>query len=173
MIRFFNQAVGADGVLVDGGHAGGELVVAGRAVPGPEPRVLQAGSDDREALAVAAKPLAQVQQRHRVAQHGTLLDTRDRRDHRLELLQAAREVVHAAEYVFHGVPLDAEQTVGQRAHLEVFGTDYPTPDGTCIRDYIHVCDLADAHVAALDVLDPGRFKAFNLGNGNFTCATRR
>jgi hypothetical protein len=41
----------------------------------------------------------------------------DRRDHRLELLQAAREVVHAAEYVFHGVPLDAEQTVGQRAHL--------------------------------------------------------
>jgi UDP-arabinose 4-epimerase len=66
----------------------------------------------------------------------------------------------------HLLPVAMQVAVGQRAHLEVFGTDYPTPDGTCIRDYIHVCDLADAHVAALDVLDPGRFKAFNLGNGN-------
>ena len=53
-----------------------------------------------------------------------------------------------------------------RDKLNVFGTDYDTHDGTCVRDYIHVCDLADAHVAAIDVLEAGVFKAFNLGNGN-------
>lgn len=66
----------------------------------------------------------------------------------------------------HLLPIAMQVAAGERAQLEVFGTDYPTPDGTCIRDYIHVCDLADAHVAALDVVDPGCFKAFNLGNGN-------
>jgi len=50
--------------------------------------------------------------------------------------------------------------------LRVFGSDYPTPDGTCIRDYIHVCDLAEAHLLALDYLDSGRESAvMNLGNG--------
>ena len=50
--------------------------------------------------------------------------------------------------------------------LRVFGSDYPTPDGTCVRDYIHVCDLADAHLLALDYLQAGKTSAvFNLGNG--------
>ncbi len=50
--------------------------------------------------------------------------------------------------------------------LEIFGTDYPTPDGTCLRDYIHVADLAEAHLAALGALeDGGRSAAYNLGNG--------
>jgi len=51
--------------------------------------------------------------------------------------------------------------------LKVFGSDYPTPDGTCVRDYIHVCDLADAHLLALDYLsDNGQSVALNLGNGD-------
>ncbi|MEI8067873.1 MAG: GDP-mannose 4,6-dehydratase, partial [Candidatus Shapirobacteria bacterium] len=53
-----------------------------------------------------------------------------------------------------------------REEIGVFGTDYPTPDGTCIRDYIHVTDLADAHVLALKyLLDGGQSECFNLGNG--------
>ena len=52
-------------------------------------------------------------------------------------------------------------------HLEIFGADYPTPDGTCVRDYIHVSDLAAAHVLALDALAAGAPSAvYNLGNGN-------
>jgi len=66
----------------------------------------------------------------------------------------------------HLLPIALQVAAGARAHLAVFGTDYPTADGTCVRDYIHVCDLADAHAAALNVLEDGRFKAFNLGNGN-------
>ncbi|MDO8801624.1 UDP-glucose 4-epimerase GalE [Phenylobacterium sp.] len=66
----------------------------------------------------------------------------------------------------HLLPIALQVAAGTRSQLDVFGTDYPTPDGTCIRDYIHVCDLADAHVAALNVLETGAFKAFNLGNGN-------
>ncbi len=56
--------------------------------------------------------------------------------------------------------------LGRRPAITVFGDDYDTPDGTCIRDYVHVTDLADAHVRALQCLDamPG-FRAFNLGNG--------
>ncbi len=52
------------------------------------------------------------------------------------------------------------------ARLEVFGDDYPTPDGTCLRDYIHVTDLADAHAKALEALaEAGRSGAYNLGTG--------
>jgi UDP-glucose 4-epimerase len=55
---------------------------------------------------------------------------------------------------------------GKRPHVSVFGKDYPTPDGTCIRDYIHVEDLASAHVAALEYLESGGDStAVNLGNG--------
>ena len=56
---------------------------------------------------------------------------------------------------------------GRRERVSVFGTDYPTPDGTCIRDYVHVMDLCDAHIAALHYLrDHNLSGRFNLGNGN-------
>jgi len=67
----------------------------------------------------------------------------------------------------HLIPLVLDAAAGVRPCIEVFGDDYDTPDGTCIRDYIHVTDLADAHVRALDYLEAeGGFDAFNLGNGN-------
>jgi len=69
---------------------------------------------------------------------------------------------HAPET--HLIPIAFEAALGQRAHVEVYGTDYDTPDHTCIRDYVHVCDLADAHVRVLDVLDH-RSCRFNLGTG--------
>jgi UDP-glucose-4-epimerase GalE len=65
----------------------------------------------------------------------------------------------------HLIPLVLQVALGQRPHIQVFGTDYPTPDGTCIRDYIHVEDLADAHLRALDRIRLGGFQAFNLGTG--------
>jgi len=64
----------------------------------------------------------------------------------------------------HLIPLVIDAALGRRAELTVFGRDYKTPDGTCIRDYVHVTDLADAHLAALKLLD-GRSVRFNLGNG--------
>ncbi len=64
----------------------------------------------------------------------------------------------------HLIPLVIDAALGRRPQLEVFGTDYPTPDGTCIRDYVHVTDLADAHLRALDQLD-ARGVTYNLGNG--------
>lgn len=70
---------------------------------------------------------------------------------------------HAPET--HLIPLVLQVALGQRSHIEVFGTDYPTPDGTCIRDYIHVDDLADAHVLAVEKMQPGRFAAYNVGTG--------
>jgi UDP-arabinose 4-epimerase len=64
----------------------------------------------------------------------------------------------------HLIPLVLDVASGQRSNLTVFGSDYPTPDGTCIRDYIHVADLADAHVKALQALEGGlRSGAYNLG----------
>lgn len=51
-----------------------------------------------------------------------------------------------------------------RQTVKIFGTDYPTPDGTCVRDYIHVCDLASAHVLAVENTQPGKFEIFNLGS---------
>jgi UDP-glucose 4-epimerase len=64
----------------------------------------------------------------------------------------------------HLIKVACETALGQRAHMEVFGTDYPTPDGTCIRDYIHVTDLIRAHVAALDYLRTGgKSDIFNCG----------
>ncbi|HUU93317.1 MAG TPA: UDP-glucose 4-epimerase GalE [Phycisphaerae bacterium] len=66
----------------------------------------------------------------------------------------------------HLVPIVLEVALGQRERVEIFGTDYPTRDGTCIRDYIHACDLAQAHVLAMEAIRPGRGLAFNLGNGS-------
>jgi UDP-glucose 4-epimerase len=63
----------------------------------------------------------------------------------------------------HLVPLVIDAALGRRAELEVYGNDYPTPDGTCLRDYVHVTDLADAHLLALDQLERGSIVA-NLGN---------
>jgi len=66
----------------------------------------------------------------------------------------------------HLIPLALRAASGRLASLRIFGADYPTPDGTCIRDYVHVCDLADAHLLALDYLDRGgASRAINLGNG--------
>jgi UDP-glucose 4-epimerase len=64
----------------------------------------------------------------------------------------------------HLVPLVIDAALGRRPALEVYGDDYPTPDGTCIRDYVHVTDLADAHLLALRQLEHGSL-VWNLGNG--------
>lgn len=67
----------------------------------------------------------------------------------------------------HLVPLVLQVPLGQRESIMVFGTDWPTPDGTCVRDYIHVSDLAQAHMLGLDALRSGKqTTAYNLGNGN-------
>jgi UDP-glucose 4-epimerase len=65
----------------------------------------------------------------------------------------------------HLVPLVIDAALGRRPALEVFGNDYATPDGTCIRDYVHVTDLADAHLHAIDRLDRASV-TYNLGNGS-------
>jgi UDP-glucose 4-epimerase len=66
----------------------------------------------------------------------------------------------------HLVPIVLEAALGKRPHVGIFGDDYATPDGTCVRDYIHVCDLAEAHLAALAYLEGGGASgAFNLGTG--------
>ena len=65
----------------------------------------------------------------------------------------------------HLIPLVLQVALGQRGEAQIFGTDYPTPDGTCIRDYIHVDDLAEAHLAALEKLDDGSALKLNLGTG--------
>jgi UDP-glucose 4-epimerase len=70
---------------------------------------------------------------------------------------------HATET--HLIPLVLQVATGKREEILVFGDDWPTPDGTCIRDYIHVRDLADAHVLALQTAQPGSHRIYNLGNG--------
>lgn len=66
----------------------------------------------------------------------------------------------------HLIPLVMKTALGQRDHIGIFGEDYPTPDGTCVRDYIHVKDLAEAHLLALEYLERGGSSdVFNLGNG--------
>lgn len=66
----------------------------------------------------------------------------------------------------HLIPLILQVPLKKREFISVYGTDYPTPDGTCIRDYIHVLDLADAHIKAVEYLEAGnKSNIFNLGNG--------
>jgi len=65
----------------------------------------------------------------------------------------------------HLIPLVLQVAQGRREAISVFGDDYPTPDGTCLRDYIHVADLAEAHLLALDALTAGEHLICNLGNG--------
>ncbi|GHB05675.1 MULTISPECIES: UDP-glucose 4-epimerase GalE [Streptomyces] len=66
----------------------------------------------------------------------------------------------------HLIPLVLQVALGRRETISVFGDDYPTPDGTCVRDYIHVADLAEAHLLALRAARPGEHLICNLGNGN-------
>ena len=65
----------------------------------------------------------------------------------------------------HLIAILLEVALGLRSGIHIFGSDYDTPDGTCIRDYVHVADIADAHVLALDRMDTIESRAFNLGNG--------
>ncbi|MFZ0821005.1 MAG: UDP-glucose 4-epimerase GalE [Candidatus Acidiferrales bacterium] len=65
----------------------------------------------------------------------------------------------------HLIPRVLEAAAGQRDYFEIRGDDYPTPDGTCVRDYVHTLDIADAHVLALDSLDRVSGEAFNVGTG--------
>lgn len=64
----------------------------------------------------------------------------------------------------HIIPIALQAAAGKRPHVEIYGDDYPTPDGTCLRDYIHVIDLARAHILALDVMSEGS-RIYNLGCG--------
>ncbi|RIV39397.1 UDP-glucose 4-epimerase GalE [Micromonospora radicis] len=66
----------------------------------------------------------------------------------------------------HLIPIALEVAADQRDKLQLFGDDYPTPDGTCVRDYIHVADLARAHLLALDAATAAQHRVYNLGNGN-------
>lgn len=65
----------------------------------------------------------------------------------------------------HIIPIVLQVALGQRDHISIFGDDYPTEDGTCIRDYVHVDDLGDAHLRALDRLEAGQGMKLNLGTG--------
>lgn len=65
----------------------------------------------------------------------------------------------------HLIPVVLQVALGQREYVTLHGTDYPTPDGSCIRDYIHVEDLAEAHILALEHIQPGSSKVYNLGTG--------
>ena len=78
---------------------------------------------------------------------------------------AADGIGEAHPHETHLVPLVLDAAAGLRPFIEIYGGDFPTPDGSCIRDYVHVCDLADAHVLALAHLAQGDgFEAFNLGS---------
>jgi UDP-glucose 4-epimerase len=69
-------------------------------------------------------------------------------------------------HITHLIPLVFQAALGKRESIRVFGTDYPTKDGTCVRDYIHVCDLACAHIAALEkMIKDDASDSYNLGNG--------
>ena len=65
----------------------------------------------------------------------------------------------------HLIPLVLQVPLGKREDVKIYGTDYPTPDGTCIRDYIHITDLVSAHLLALDALEKNEKLVYNLGNG--------
>ncbi|MDR9391320.1 MAG: UDP-glucose 4-epimerase GalE [Trueperaceae bacterium] len=65
----------------------------------------------------------------------------------------------------HLVPIVLEAAAGRRDGVRIYGDDYPTPDGTAVRDYVHVADLAEAHALAVEAAEPGRFEAYNLGSG--------
>jgi UDP-glucose 4-epimerase len=65
----------------------------------------------------------------------------------------------------HLIPIVLQVALGQRPHVQVFGNDYPTPDGSCVRDYIHVDDLAEVHLRAITSIEPRTADALNVGTG--------
>jgi UDP-glucose 4-epimerase len=65
----------------------------------------------------------------------------------------------------HLIPLILQVAVGRRPHVMIYGKDYPTRDGSCVRDYVHTADLAQAHQLAVEALEPGMGRAYNLGSG--------
>ena len=75
----------------------------------------------------------------------------------------ARGEAHKPES--HLIPLVLQVALEQREDIQIYGTDYPTPDGTCIRDYIHIADLIHAHLVSLDALEKNDRLIYNLGNG--------
>ncbi|MFT8319696.1 MAG: UDP-glucose 4-epimerase GalE [Bacillus sp. (in: firmicutes)] len=81
---------------------------------------------------------------------------------------ASAEIGESHDPETHLIPIILQHLLGEREKISVFGTDYDTPDGTCIRDYIHTTDLANAHILALEALLSGtkRTATYNLGNGN-------
>jgi UDP-glucose 4-epimerase len=79
---------------------------------------------------------------------------------------AAGDLGEAHSPESHLIPLILQTAAGKRPNISIFGTDYPTPDGTCIRDYIHVHDLAKAHILTLHALQSREKLIYNLGNGN-------
>jgi UDP-glucose 4-epimerase len=78
---------------------------------------------------------------------------------------ASKERGEAHRTETHAIPRILEVAAGARPHFEIRGTDYPTPDGTCVRDYVHIHDIAEAHLKALDAIERVSGEAFNVGNG--------
>ncbi len=80
---------------------------------------------------------------------------------------ASEDGLHGEAHIpeSHLIPLVLQVPLGQREHIGVFGNDYPTPDGTCVRDYIHVSDLADAHILAVEATEEGKGNHYNIGTG--------
>lgn len=78
---------------------------------------------------------------------------------------ASERLGEAHRHESHLIPVIIQVVLGQRQELQIFGNDYPTSDGTCIRDYVHVIDLARAHIKALENLDRHPIGKYNLGNG--------
>jgi UDP-glucose 4-epimerase len=79
---------------------------------------------------------------------------------------ATGEAGEAHDPETHLIPLALEAAMGLRKYLEIYGDDYPTPDGTCVRDFVHVLDIADAHIRVLEALQGGVAAAYNIGTGN-------
>lgn len=79
---------------------------------------------------------------------------------------AGDDLGEAHEPETHLIPLVLQVAAGIRPHVSVFGDDYPTPDGTAVRDYVHVLDLAAAHVLAVESVAPGESRVYNLGSGS-------
>jgi UDP-glucose 4-epimerase len=79
---------------------------------------------------------------------------------------AARDLGERHDPETHIIPLLLQAASGERATFNIFGDDFPTPDGTCLRDYVHVLDIADAHIRTLPLLDAPGMHVFNVGTGD-------